>query len=77
MRTGQVSAALPWALRFRVEVSVMPSLVNVVGFLMILRESGYFTSISPLQYDYLSKGAADTHNLLLYEKPQIDRKSVV
>ena len=38
---------------------------------MILRESGYFTSISPLQYDYLSKGAADTHNLLLYEKPQI------
>ena len=38
----------------------MPSLVNVVGFLMILRESGYFTLISPLQYDYLSKGAADT-----------------
>ena len=61
LRTRQVSAALPWALRFRVEVSVMPSLVNVVGFLMIPRESGYFTSISPLQYDYLSKGAADTH----------------
>ena len=32
LRTRQVSAALPWALRFRVEVSVMPSLVNVVGF---------------------------------------------
>ena len=30
-----------------------------------------FTSISPLQYDYLSKGTADTHNLLLYEKLQI------
>ena len=29
MRTGQVSAALPWALRFRVEVSVMPSLVKL------------------------------------------------